>query len=159
MKQLVKETKSIITIVYPAMEEDDVIAVLYAIPDCTCLAKRPQSSEIKGMLEDIMPVEDILVSEKMVTEASKIKPLTYEQKDMIVSLFVDFSVEHEHLAWAAGTMLSHCKVLDQQQLLLIMKNAVCPLIQLNVIPGLFNPPQKSVCRTYLMTSQTGFMIQ
>ena len=94
------------------------------------------------MLEDIMPVEDILISEKMADEASNIKPLTYNQKDMIISLFDDILVSHEHLAWAAGTMLSLCKVLDPQQLLLIMKNAVRPLIQLNVMPGLFDPSCK-----------------
>ena len=142
MKQLVQELKSIITRVYPAMEEADIIAVLCVIPDCTCLAMRPQTLEIKGMLEDIMPVEDIPISEKMAAEASNIKPLTYNQKNMIVLLFDDISVAHEHLAQAAGTMSSPCKVLDPQQLLLIMKNAVCPLIQLNAMPGLFDPPMK-----------------
>ena len=98
------------------------------------------------MLEDIMPVEDIPDSEKMAAEASNIKPLTYDQKDMIVSLFDDISVAHEHLAWAASTMLNLCKVLDPQQLLLVMRNAVCPLIQLNASPGLFDPPMKLTCK-------------
>ena len=39
-------------------------------------------------------------------------------------------------------MSSLCKVLDLQQLMLIMKNAACPLIQLNTSPGLFDPPTK-----------------
>ena len=43
----------------------------------------------------------------------------------------------------AGTM---CKVLDLQQLMLIMKNAVHPLIQLNASPGLFDPPSKKECK-------------
>ena len=107
---------------------------------------RPQTLEIKGLLEDIMLVEDILISEKTVAEASNIKPLMYNQKDMIISMFDDISVVHEHLAQAAGTMLSLCKVLDPQQLFLVMKNAVCPLIQLNVMPGLFDPPMKLVCK-------------
>ena len=38
MKQLVEEFKFIFTRVYPAMEEANVVAVLHAIPDCTCLA-------------------------------------------------------------------------------------------------------------------------
>ena len=50
------------------------------------------------MLEDIMPEEDSPISEKMAAEASNIKPLMYAQKDMIVSLFDDISVAHEHLA-------------------------------------------------------------
>ena len=39
-------------------------------------------------------------------------------------------------------MSSLCKVLDPQQLMLIMKNVVCLLIQLNTSPGLFDPPTK-----------------
>ena len=38
MKQLIEEFKSIIIWVYPAMEEANFIAVLRAIPYCTCLA-------------------------------------------------------------------------------------------------------------------------
>ena len=38
MKQLIEEFKFIITWVYPAMEEANVITALCAIPDCTCLA-------------------------------------------------------------------------------------------------------------------------
>ena len=43
-------------------------------------------------------------------------------------------------------MSSLCKVLNPQQLMLIMKNAVHPLIQLNASPGLFNPPLKKECK-------------
>ena len=97
MKQLVEEFTFIITRVYPAMEEADVVTVLCVIPDCTCLAMRSQMLEVEGMLEDIMPKEDIPISENMVAEALNIKPLTHTQKDMIVSLFDDISVAHEHL--------------------------------------------------------------
>ena len=55
-------------------------------------------SEVEGMLEDIMPEEDIPISEQMAVEVLNIKPLTCTQKDMIVSLFDDISVAHEHLA-------------------------------------------------------------
>ena len=82
------------------------------------------------------------ISEKMATEALNIKPLMYMQKDMIVSLFNDISVAHKHLAQAAGMMSSLCKVPKPQQLMVIMKNAVHPLIQLNASPGLFDPPSK-----------------
>ena len=113
-------------------------------------------SEVEGILEDIMPEEDIPISEKMAAEASNIKPLTHAQKDMIVSLFDDISVAHEHLAQVAGTMSSLCKVLDLQQLMLIMKNVVHLLIQLNTLPGLFDPPMKKGCKELPEINQKGF---
>lgn len=146
MKQLVEEFKFIIILVFPAMEEANVIAVLHAIPDCTCLAMWPQTSQIEGMLEDIMPKEDIPISKKMAVEDLNIWLLMYDQKDMIVSLFDDISVAHEHLTRAASMMSSLCKVLNPQQLMLIMQSAVYPLIQLNALPGLFNLPSKKECK-------------
>ena len=119
-----------------------MVAVLHLIPDCMCLAMIPQTSEVKGMLEELIPEEDIPEGGKFAAEVSHNCLFTYDQKDMIVSLFDDVSIAHEHLAPAAGTMSSLCKVLNPQQLLLVMKSSVCPLMQLNMTPGLFDPPTK-----------------
>ena len=62
---------------------------------------------------------------------SQIKPLNYNQNDIIVSLFDDLTITHEHLGRAASTM--------SNQLLLLMKCSVHPLVQLLVSPGLFDP--------------------
>ena len=91
------------------------------------------------MLKDLMPDEDIPEGAKVAVDVSNIKPLTYDQKDMIVSLFDDIVVAHEHLAHATGMMSSLCKVMDPQQLMLIMQYSIHPLMQLNASPGLFDP--------------------
>ena len=39
-------------------------------------------------------------------------------------------------------MLSLCKVMDLDQLLLIRKCSMHPLVQLSALPGLFDPPIK-----------------
>ena len=104
-----------------------------------CLALRPATMETKRFLEDLMPEEEILPREKIVANTSHIKPFSYKQKDMIVSLFDDLSIAHERLGCAASTMSSLCKVMDPNQLLLIMKCSIYPLIQLLASPGLFDP--------------------
>ena len=58
---------------------------------------------------------------------------------MLVSLFDDLTVAHERLSRVVGTMSSLCKVLSPDQLMLVMKSSICPLVQLNTIPGLFDP--------------------
>ena len=87
-----------------------------------------------------MPDEEIPPAEKVAAEVSVIKPITYNQKDMLVSLFDDLSVAHERLSRAAGTMSSLCKVMTPEQLMLLMKSSIRPMIQLNTTPGLFDPP-------------------
>ena len=41
-----------------------------------------------------MPEEDIPEGEKIVADVSQVKPLTYDQKDLIVSLFDNLSIAH-----------------------------------------------------------------
>ena len=87
-----------------------------------------------------MPDEDIPEGEKIVADISQVKVLTYAQKDLIVSLFDNLSIGHEHLSRAAANMSSLCKVMEPDQLLLIMKCSLRPLVQLSASPGLFDAP-------------------
>ena len=130
----------IIKQVFPTISEANVIAILRAIPDCTCTALRDQSEEHERYLEEIMPDEDIPEGEKVAADVSQIKPLTYNQKDLIVSLFDNLSIAHEHLGRAAANMSSLCKAMDPDQLMLIMRCSVRPLVQLSASPGLFDTP-------------------
>ena len=71
-----------------------------------------------------MPDEKIPPGEKVAAKVFQIKPITYNQKDMLVLLFNDLSVAHERLSRAAGTMSSLCKVMTPEQLMLIMKSSI-----------------------------------
>ena len=75
-----------------------------------------------------MPDEGIPEGEKIVADVSQVKALTYTQKDMKLSLFDNLSIAHEHLGRAAANMSSLCKVMEPDQLLLIMKCSVRPLV-------------------------------
>ena len=140
LKQLIEEVQVIIKWVFPTIAEANIITILRAIPDCTCTALRDQSEEHEKYLEEIMPEEDIPEGEKIVADVSQVKPLTYDQKDLIVSLFDNLSIAHEHLGRAAANMSSLCKVMNPDQLLLIMKCSMRPLVQLSASPGLFDTP-------------------
>ena len=97
LRQLLEDMKEVITRVYPSMVEADVKAVLRSIPDPTCLAMRPQTMVVEGCLEELIPDEDIPEGLQVVMDISNVKLLTFEQKDMIVSLFNDLAVAHDQL--------------------------------------------------------------
>ena len=103
---------------------------------------RDQLEENEWYPEDLIPDEDIPEGEKIVTDVSQVKALTYTQKDLIVSMFDNLSITYEHLGRAAANMSSLCKVMEPDQLLLIMKCSVRPLVQLSAPPGLFDAPIK-----------------
>ena len=89
--------KEVITRVYPIMVEADVKAVLRSILDSMCLVMRQQMMEVEGCLEELIPDEDIPEGLQVAMDISNVKPLTFEQKNMIVSLFNDLAVAHEWL--------------------------------------------------------------
>ena len=60
-----------------------------------------------------MPDEDIPEGEKIVADISQVKALFYAQKDLIVSLFDNLSITHEHLNRAAANMSSLCESWSQ----------------------------------------------
>ena len=122
------------------INQANILTILRATPDPMCMTLRPVSVETENYLEDVMPEEDIPPGERVAAEVSQIKPITHDQKDMLASLFDNLSVAHERLSRAVGTMSSMCKVMSPEQLMLIMKSSMWPLIQLNTMPGLFDPP-------------------
>ena len=135
----------IIKWVFPTIYEANIIAILRAIPDCSCTALRDQSEECERYLEEIMPDEDIPEGEKVAADVSQIKPLTYNQKDLIVLLF----------GRAAANMSSLCKAMVPDQLRLIMRCSVRPLVQLSASPGLFDTPTLNGERSYQTTRHKG----
>ena len=124
LKQLVEEMKSIISRVYEPINQADMLTILQTTPNPMCTALRLVSAKTEMYLEDVMPEEDIPSGEKGAAEISQIKAITYDQKDMLVLLFDDLSVVHERLSRVAGTVLSLCKVMSPEQLMLITKSSV-----------------------------------
>ena len=125
--------------VYPAIAEANIMVIMHSILDHTCLALRPVTMETEGMVEDIIPDIQIPPREQIAVDVLNIKPITHDQKDILISLFDDISIAHERLGQAAGTISSLCKVMNPEQLILIMKCSIQPLIHLSVSPGLFDP--------------------
>ena len=87
-----------------------------------------------------MPEEDIPEGDRVVAVVCQVKALTYTQKDLIVSLFDNLSIAHWHLSRAAANMSSLCKIMEPDQLILIMKCSVRPLVQSSASLGLFDAP-------------------
>ena len=57
LKDAIQEIKDAICMVMPSMKDAAVLDILRSIKDPTCLAIHPQSEEIEGLLEEIIPSE------------------------------------------------------------------------------------------------------
>ena len=70
----------------------------------------------------------------------KIKPLSYNQKDLLVELFDDLEVAHDRMARVCGRMSMLAKVLNPSQLMLVMKVTIRPMVQLNTTTAFLDTP-------------------
>ena len=81
-------------VVMAQMAKVDILVTLRSIKDLTCLAIWPWTEEAEGLLEEMMPTEDIPDRDTVARLVGDIKELTYDQKDMLVEFFDDLKVVH-----------------------------------------------------------------
>ena len=71
------------------------------------------------------------------------EPLTENDKRLLAELFDALEVAHEQLAVACSTLGRLSRMLKSEQLLLILKASIQPLIQMNVAAGFLEPTTTS----------------
>ena len=92
-----------------------------------------QMEEVESLLEEHMPDEDIPMGSHILEVVENIKPLSYDQKDMLVELFDDLKVAHDRMSRVCTRMSTLAKVLNPSQLMLVMKATIRLMIQLNTM--------------------------
>ena len=131
LKDTIKEFQEAMTILIPSMSEADPIAVLRTIKDPMCMALHPWMEEVESLLEEFMPDVDIPQGLQVLEGVEDIKPLSTDQKDLLIELFDDLQEAHNRMARVCGKLSMLVKGLTPSQLMLVMKLTIRPMIQLN----------------------------
>ena len=69
-----------------------------------------------------------------------IKPLSNDQKDLLIELFNDLQEAHDRMARVCGKLPTLVKGLTPSQLMLVMKVMIRPMIQLNMTAAFLDTP-------------------
>ena len=99
------------------------------------LAIREQTEEVESRLELCMPEEELPEADEMIWMASSMEPLSDEARTTLTSLMEHTAEVHYQAAQAAKNLAKLSKTCTSSQLMMIMKFAVRPLIQLGGTPG------------------------
>ena len=115
---------------------------------------------------------EIPKGEHVVANINNMEPLMDDQRRQISKLFDNMEVAHEHLACSCSSLGILSRTLTTYQLLLLLKASIRPLIQLNVVPGLFEKTrlghqrmelpeeqQRQVRLTMIPTATSGRLLQ
>ena len=80
----------------PSMKEADTLDILQSIKDPTCLAIHPQSEEVEGLLEEIIPSDDIPSGSSVIRSMADETILSDEDRELIKELFEMLETAYDH---------------------------------------------------------------
>ena len=143
MKEADVNFKKAITTIMPQMAEANQKVVLGAIRDPSGLVIHPRTEEREANLKLLMPLAEIPRGEEVAEELASIQPLTDEQRKQIAEMFEDMEIAHEHTAHSCSLLAILSRSLNSTQLLTLLRASIRLLVQLNMVPGLFDEPIKS----------------
>ena len=89
----------------------------------------------------MMPPEDIMPRKMVSDQAGQKGPLTKEQTWLLADLFNNLGVVHEALAQMCSIMARLSRCFNLSQLELVLLPSIRPLVQLNMLGGLFDEPK------------------
>ena len=85
------------------MTEANITAILKVIEDPSCMVLMPHMDDREERLEKIMPEEEMPSGSEVITQNEDIEDLSPEQKALLIELFDDLEVGHDHLGRACST--------------------------------------------------------
>ena len=128
--------------VMPSMTEANVLDILHSDP--TCLAICPHSEEVEGLLEELIPSEEIPSSSSIIRSMTDERTLSDEEKEMICELFEMLETAYDQLGRACGLIGALSHKLNSNQLMTVLKVSVSPIIQVNALPGFIQQVTQNV---------------
>ena len=87
LKDTIQEIKEAICILMPSMKEANISDILWSIKDPTCLVICPQSEEVEGLLEELIPSNEIPSGSSMTISMADEASLLDEDRESIRELF------------------------------------------------------------------------
>ena len=134
LKDTIQEIKEAIWIVMPSMKEADTLDIIRSIKDPTCLTIHPQSEEVKGLLEEIIPSDDIPSGSSVIKSMADKTTLSDEDRELIKELLEMLETAYDHIGRACGLIGALSRTQSLGQLFMILKASVRPIIQVNALP-------------------------
>ena len=154
LKDTIQEIKEAICIVMPSMKEANILDILRSIKDPTCLTICPQSEEVEGLLEELIPSNDIPSGSSVIRSMADETSLSDEDRELIRELFKMLETAYDQIGRACGLIGALSRTLNSGQLFMILKAIVRPIIQVNALPNFIQQVTQEVKPTSIPEDQT-----
>ena len=153
LKDTIQEIKDTISIVMPHMKDAVVLDVLRSIKDPTCLAICPQSEEIEGLLEEIIPSKEIPSGDSIIRSLPDEIILLDSDGELITELFETLETVYDNIGRACGLIGVLLRSLNSSQLFTVLKASVRPVVHINTLPKFIEQASQEVTPTGIPEDQ------
>ena len=136
------DLKDILSNLTPTMQLADISTVSKAIRDKNYNVLLPKSDMIDQILEEIISSEDMPEAPDVLKTAQREGKMSQEDQKLVAELFSNLEVAHNHTTTACGLLSRLSRTLKPEQLLMIVRASIRPLIQLSAPTAL-----ETLCKT------------
>ena len=114
----------------------------------------PQSEEVEGLLEELIPIEEIPSSSSVIRSMADKTSLLDEDREFIGELFEMLETAYDHIGRACGLIGTLSRKLNSGQLLTVLKASVRLIIQVNALPNFIQQVTQKVKPTSIPEDRT-----
>ena len=136
LERVMADMKATLANITPTMQLADISTVTNAIKDKCFKVLLSRSDELDQILQEILPVDEIPRASGVIQMAQTEEALTEADQRVIAELFEALEVTYDQLATACSLLGRLSRTLKPEQLIIIIKASIRPLIQLNAAAGL-----------------------
>ena len=120
---------------FPSLDSTDINIVSNAIKDKEFKVLLPRTEDTEVLLEELLPSSDVLSASNVVREIQDVDTLSANDQELIAELFDSLETAHDQLAMASSLIGRLACTLKPNQLMLVLKASIRPLIQLRTAAG------------------------
>ena len=130
LKQTLKNIKTRLVSTFPSLDNADVDMVFNAIRDKELKVLLPHTEDTESLLEELLPGGEVTPGPSVLRDIQDADTLSTNDQELIAELFDVLETAYNQLATASRLIGRLARTLKPNQLMLVLKASVRPLIQL-----------------------------
>ena len=135
LKETLENMRTRLVATFPSLKTADINIIIDAIKDKEFTVLLPRTEETEALLDELLPENEIPSATDVTQAVREIDTLSKEDQEVIAEVFDTLEVIHNQLATVSSLIGVLARKLKPNQLMLVLKSSIRPLIQLRPIAG------------------------
>ena len=135
LKETLENMRTRLVATFPSLKTADINIIIDVIKDKEFTVLLPRTEETEALLDELLPENEIPSATDVTQAVREIDTLSKEDQEVIAEVFDTLEVVHNQLATVSGLIGVLARKLKPNQLMLVLKSSIRPLIQLRPIAG------------------------